>query len=560
LQELQELITEMSTINAVARQDRDKYKDDTEDCTDNEQTAVAILTHMKRKGVTINHNVTNENVTAETNRGRDTETEVDKNYMFGAKEGFGEETVNETERNTVSKEVESTLLQILESPANTSEEENDEDEVLMEGEKHGLSIADTNPTLNSSSFQRQHRFNLQTNKNSTTDKAESVKPAQVTIQIIPHNINLQLGNNDHHDQLLGLDLHNFAAIIQNSDSTVNQLRPPTLTIVHATASNHKNNTNVTQINTGDRDVGIDDNLQPNVNATSLEELNYINGTFAYNQSQNSDIAHNTEVQGSGVTVTSNNEEIKGSYSKAHSNVSQVPQTYAISLTKNQDKNENLPTGEIKENKSSDVDHQTKNTLHSNYNSSPNGQIFNTSERDHITTNGTISLANIINVTLKNVTKSNTNYTEVVSDIQLPAPLKRFMELNAHEGRDNLTLQNFWRDLLARNKLGQNGTSVFLSNFSAFTQNNSENQDIAQVKHKVSTLFSTNTTQNLESALNDTEDTNYGIQQQQYLNRLQELATELVNRKDGSALEIADHFQFVNTTDEIRRAISEERNK
>lgn len=554
LQELQESIAEIATTNVVAKQDRDKYKDDIADCPDNEQIAVEILAELNRKGVTVKHKTTDENITAETITGNDTETEIDKNYLFGPEDGFGEDTAEETEINTNNREVESMLLQTLKSPENTSEEENDEDEILVEGAKHGSSTANINQMLNSSSFQRQHRFDLQ-NKNSTND---NIKPAQVTIQIIPHNITLQLGNNDQ-DELLGLELHNFAAIIQDLDSTVNQQRPqPTLSIIHATASNNENNTNVAQINMGQK--SIDKDLQPNVNTAMHEELDYINGTFAYNQSQNVNAANNTEIRDSGIPVARNNEERKNNYS---SDVSQVPKASAISLLIIK-QHKNLPTTAIKEHRSSDVNHLSENILltnHSSYTSSHSGQTFNISEKEH-TTDGTISLTNITHATLKNITQPNPNNTEVISEVQVPDPLKRQMELNTHEGKDNLTLQDFWKNLLARKQLGQNdkNDTSMSNNFISFTQNNSENQDTAWIKNKHSTLFSTDAIQNMISTLNDTKDRNYDIQRQQYLSRLQELATELMNMKNGSELEITDHFKFTNATDEIKGIISEEGNK
>ncbi|XP_021932424.1 uncharacterized protein LOC110835983 isoform X2 [Zootermopsis nevadensis] len=546
LQELQESIAEMSTTNIVAKEDRDKYKDDTADCPDNEQIAIEILAELKRKGVTVKHKITDENITAETITGKDTETENDNNCLLRPEDGFGEDTAEETEGNTNNREVESMSLQTLKSLENTSEEENDDDEILVEGAKHGSSTANINQIVNSSTFQRQHRFDLQTTKNSTND---SIKPAQVTIQIIPHNINLQLENEDY-DKLLGLELHNFAAIIQDLDSTANQQRPqPTLSIVHAIASNDKNNTNVAQTNMGKKDVGED--FQQNINAALHDELNYINGTFAYNQSQNLNSANNTGIRDIGIPAAINNKESKN-YS---SDVSQLPEASAISvLIIKQHKN-----------KSSDVNHLSQNILLTNQSSdtsSHNSQTFNISEKQSPTTDSTISVTNISHTAIKNITQSNSNYTYTTSEVQVPSFLKRLMELYTHEGKDNRTLHNFWINLLARKQLSQddkNDTSV-VNNFIFSAQNNSENQDTARIKHKPSTIFSIDAIQNMISALNDTKDRHHDTQQQLYLSRLQELATELTNMKNGSALEIMDHFKFTNITDEIKGTTSEEGNR
>lgn len=531
MQELQESIAEMSASNVVPKQDRDKYKDDAADCPDNEQIAVEILAELKRNGVTVKHNITDVNITAKTTV-KNTGTEVDSNYLFGPEDGFEEDTAEEIERNTNNREVETTL-QILKFPENTPEEENHEEEISTEGTKHGSSTANTNQTLNLSPFQRQHRFDLQTNKNSTNNNTTSIQPAQVTIQIIPHNINLQLTNNDK-DELLGLELHNLAAIIQDTASTADRQRPEkTLSVVHATISSDKSNTNVSQTNTSNKDV--DKDLQPNINAAIHKELNYINETFTYNQSQNVNVANNMEIHGSRITVARNTEERKDNYS---SEVSQVPAASTMLLLINQHNNENLPTTAIKENRNSDMNHLSENILLTNH-SSHSGQTFNISEKEHATTHGTISLTNTTHKTLENITHSNSNYTESASEVQVPGPLKRLM------------------NLLARKQLDQNDTTA--NNFISFTRNNSENQATAWVKHRPS-IFSTDAIQNMISALNDTKDRDYDIQQQQYLSRLQELATELVNRKNGSALEITDQFKFTNTTHDRKGTISEEGNK
>jgi hypothetical protein len=558
LQELQESVAEISTSNTAAKQDRDKYRDDVGDCPDSEQLAAEISAELKRQGVTVNHKIKKENIMAETNTDKDTETEVDRKGSSGAEEGFGEETAEETERNTENSEVESTLLEIIKPPENISEV----DEISMENVQLGTSSTNTNLTLNSSSFQGQHRFDLQTNKNSTMDKVERVKPAQVTIQIIPHNISLQLGNNDH-DQLLGLDLHNFAAIIQNSDSTVNQRSQAALAFVHKTPSND-NNTHVTQINTYDRDAEVDGNLEPDVNATLHEEIKYINGTFTYNQSKNSGVSHSTEIHSGGILVARNNEEIMRNKSPK---VSEPPHIPAITiLVTNKEKTENLSITEIKKNGSSDGFPQLSDnnllTSHSSHNSSHSDQTFNISDKEHVKTDGTISTTNLTHAALENVTESNSNNTGAVSEVQATGPLKRIMDLNTHEGKGNLTIQDFWRDLqLAKKQLDKNGKNdtLMVNNLITFTQNSSENEDPEWVKHTPSTLFSTDAIQNLVSAMNDTEDRNYDIQRQQYLSRLQELATELVSRTNGSSVEISDYFNLTNTTDEIRDVTSDEGN-
>jgi hypothetical protein len=546
----------MSTTNTVSKQDRDKYKNDKANCPDNEQIAVEILAQLNRKGVTVKHKITGENTTAEKITSNNTEPEIDKNYLFGPEDGFGEDNDEEAEINTNNREVESILLQSLKSPDTTSEEENDEDEILVEDAKHGSSIANINQMLNSSSFQRQHRFDLQTNKNSANN---NIKPAQVTIQIIPHNINLQMGNNDQ-DELLGLELHNFAAIIQDLDSTIKQRPQLTLSTVHATASNDKNNTNVAQINMGEKDTDRD--LQPNVNALMREELHYINGTFAYNQSQHVNAANNTEIHDTGIPVARNNEGRKNYLS----HVSHVPDASAISLlTIKQQTNENLPTTANKENRSSDVNHLSENILltnHSSDTSSHSGQTFNISEKPHTRNDVKISLTNITHIMLKNITQPNSNYTEVISEVQVPGPLKRLMELDTHNGKDNLTVLDFWRNLMAKKQLDKNdkNDTTMANNIISFSQNNSETQDTAWITHKPSILFSIDAIINMISAFNNTKDRNYDIQHHQYLSRLQELATELMNMKNGSALEITDHFIFTNATDKIKRTISEEGNK
>jgi hypothetical protein len=428
----------------------------------------------------------------------------------------------------------------------------------MQNAELGLSTTNTNLTLHSSSFQEQHRFDLQINKNSTMDKAERAKPAQVMIQIIPHNISLQLGNSEH-DPLLGLDLHNVAAIIQNSDSTVIQQRSqPALAIVHESASNDKNSSHVTQINKDDTDTEADTDFEPDANATLHGEQNYVNGTFAYNQSQNSDVAHSTEVHSSGILVARNNEEIMRNYSTKGSEPLHNP---AITiLVTNEEQNENLSITVIKENGSTDATHLSE-TNRSSYNSSHSGQTFNISDKEHVKAHGTISITNITHVALKNVTKSKSNNTDAVSEVQVTGPLKRITELNTHEGKHNLTTEEFWRVLqLARKQLDKNGKNdtLTVNNLITFTQNSSENRDPERAKHKPSTLFSTDAIQNLVSAMNNTEDRNYDVQRHQYLSRLQELATELVSRANGS-FEITDYFNFTNTTDEIRDVTSDEGN-
>lgn len=556
MKELQESVAEISTSNKAAKQDRDKYKDDVGDCPDSEQLAAEILAELKRNGVTVNHKTANKNIMAGTNTGKYIETEFDINGQSGTEEGFGEENAEAIERNTGNSEAESTLLQIIKPPENTSEAQ----ETLMENAQLGLSNTNTNLTLNSSSFQGQHRFDLQINKNSTMDKAESAKQAQVTIQIIPHNISLQLGNSVH-DPLLGLDLHNVAAIIQNSDSTVIQQRPqPALAIVHETASNDKNSTPVTQINKDDTDTEADRDLEPDANATLHEEQNYVNGTSAYNQSENSDIAHSTEAHGSGILFAKNNEEIMRNYS---SKVSEPPHNPAITiLVTNEETNENLSITVIKKNGSTDVTHLSETNLltnHSSYNSSHSGQTFNISDKEHVKTDGTISVTDIAHVALKNVTEANSNNTATVSEVQVTDPLKRITELNIHEGKGNLTTEEFWQVLqLAKKQLDKHAKNdtMTVNNLITFTQNSSENQDREWEKAKPAMLFSTDAIQNLVSAMNNTEDRHYDVQRHKYLSRLQELATELVSRENGS-FEMTDYFNFTNTTDEIRNVTSDE---
>jgi hypothetical protein len=544
LQELQESVVEISTSNIAAKQDRDKYKDDVGDCPDSEQLAVEILAELKRKGVTVNRKTTKENIIAETNTGKDIESEVDRNDLFGAEEGFGEETAEETERNTANSETESVQLQIIKPPENTSEV----DEILMENVRPGSSTTNTNLTINSSSTQGQHRFDLQVYKNSTTDGAERVNPAHVTIQIIPRNISLQLGKSDH-DPLLGLDLHNFAAIIQNSDSTVIQQRSqPTLAVVHETGSNDKNNTRVTQTYKDETDTEVDVELGPDVNATLHGELNYINGTFVYNQSENSDVAHGTDIQSSGKLAVRNEEILRNSSSKT----SEPSHNPAITiLVANEKINGNLSITVIKQNGSTDTAQLPETNIpanHSSYNKNHSGQNFNISDKEYVKTDGTISTANII--------ESSSNSTDAASQVPVTGPLKRTVELGDHEEKGNITIGEFWRVLqLAKRQLDNNGKNdtLTVNDPITFTQNSSGNQDPERAKHTVSTIFSTDAIQNLVSATNDTEDRNYGIQRQRYLSRLQELATELVSRANGSS----DDLSFTNTTDEIRDITSDE---
>jgi hypothetical protein len=507
--------------NAVAKQE--KY--DTVDCPDSEQIAVEILAELKRRGIAVNHKITKEHLNPETETDKGTDIVDDKNYSYGAEEIFGEETNEETERNTDNRQAESITLQILPSPKNTSEQEDDNGTL-----KEGSSTGNTNLTLISSSFQRHHRFDLQTNKNSTTGQAESIQPAQVIVQIIPHNIDHQMGmNND--DHLLEHDWHNVAAIIQSSDSTVTQQGPqPAFAIIHATASNDKNKTNVTTINTDNKDK----HLYPNLNATLHGQLNYINGTSANNKSKNSDVTNSTEPYHGEVTAARNNEERKTNYNS--SDGTQFPPVPALSLLiTNPHKSENSLTNQRSGN---NVAHVSGNTLlisHSRYNSRPSSQIFNISEQEHILTNTT-------NIT--QISEFNANNTEAASKVQVPSPLTRIMELYTHEGKINLTLQDFWTDLMAKNN--KNHTSV-VNDLITLTQNNSENEDTALVNHKPSALLNTDAIQDLLSALNDDERSSYDAQRQQYLIKLQELATELVSRTDSVALDTTDHLKFTNTT-------------
>ena len=500
MQELQESTGEVPINNAVVK--RDKY--DTVDCPDSEQLAVEILAELKRRGVTVNHQTTKGHIKVETETERDTDTEVDNNESYGAEELFGEETNEETEQNTDNRQAEPTTLQILQSPNNTSEEGDVHNEQLHESINHGSSTTNTNLTLNSSSFQRHHRFDLQTNKNSTKEKAESIKPARVAIHIIPHNINLQVGENSE-SQVLERDWNNIAAIIQTSDSTVTQHGPQsTFAIISATASNEKNKINVTQINTDNKDK----HLQPNVNATLHGALNYVSGTFAYNQSEISDVTHSTEVYDSDDTAASNHEEMTSNYHS--SDATHVPLDPALSpLIRN---------------------------LHNNI-----------SQQEYI-------MPNTTNIT--HIAELNPNNTETATVLQESNLLTRLLELYSHEGKINLTLLDFWRDLMAKNT--NNHTSV-INDLITFSQNNSENDDTALVKHKPSALINTDRIQNLLSALRETAKNSYDAQRQQYLTKLQELATELVSRKDGPAFDTTNHFQFTNTTDDSREATANEGN-
>jgi hypothetical protein len=544
LQELQESVVEISTSNTAAKRDRDKFKDDVGDCPDSEQLAVEILAELKRKGVTVHRNITKENIIAETNTGKDIESEVDRNDLFGTEEGFGEEIAEETERNTANSEAESTQLQIIKPPENTSEV----DEILTENLQPGSSATNTNLTTNSSSTQGQHRFGLQVNKNSTMDRTERVNPAHVTIQIVPRNISLQLGKSDH-DPLLGLDLRNFAAIIQNSDSTgIQQRLQPTLAVVHETESNDKNNTHVTQIYKDDTDTGDDMDLESDANATLHGELNYINGTFAYNQSENPDVAHSRDIQSSGILAVRNNEKIVRNSSK----ISEPPHNPAITiLVPNEKINENLSIAVIKENGSNDTAQLSgTNILAKSYNKNHSGQNFNISDKEYVKADGTISVADI--------KVSSSNATDAESEVPVTGPLERTMELGNQEERGNITTEEFWRVLqLAKKQLDENGknSTLAVNDPITFTQNSSGNQDPERAKHRVSTLFSTDAIQNLVSAMNDTEDGNYGIQRQRYLSKLQELATELVSRATGSS----DDFSFTNATDEVKDITSDEGN-
>ena len=538
MQELQESIGEVPINNAVVK--HDKY--DTVDCPDSEQLAVEILAELKRRGVTFNHQITKEHVKTETETDKDTDTEVDKNDSYGVEELFGEETNEETEQNTDNRQAEPTTLQILRSPNNTSEEGDVHNEKLNESINHGSSATNTNLTLNSSSFQRHHRFDLQTNKNSTKEKTESIKPARVAIHIIPHNINLQVGENSG-SQVLEREWNNIAAIIQTSNPTVTPHGPQsTFAVIHATASSDKNKINVTQINTDNKDK----HLQPNVNATLHGELNYVNGTFAYNQSENS-VTHNTEVYDSDDTAARNHEEMKSNYHS--SDATQVPLAPALSsLITNPHKGaHSLPIQTRSSNVTAHISGSTLLISHSKYNSSPSGQIFNISQQEHIMPNRT-------NIT--HISELNANNTEAATVVQVSNPLTRLMELYSHEGKINLTLLDFWRDLMAKNT--NNHTSV-INDLISFSRNNSENEDTALVKHTPSALINTDTIQNLLSALHETAKNSYDAQRQQYLTKLQQLATELVSRKDGPAFHTTDHFQFANTTDDSREAIANEGN-
>jgi hypothetical protein len=303
-------------------------------------------------------------------------------------------------------------------------------------------------------------------------------------------------------------------------------------------------------------------LEPDANATLHEEQNYGNGTSAYKQSENSDVAHSTETHRGGILVARNNEEIIRNYS---SKVSEPPQNPAISiLVTNEEKNENLSITVIKKNGNTDVTHLSETnplTNHSSYISSHSGQTFNISDKEQVKTDGTISVTNIIHVALQNVTESNSNNTAAVSEVQVTDPLKRITELNVHEGKGNLTVEEFWRVLqLAKKQLDKHGKNdtMTVNNLTTFTQNSSENRDPERAQHKPSMLFSTDAIKNLVSAMNDTEDRHYDIQRHQYLSRLQDLATELVSRANGS-FEITDYFNFTNTTDEMRAVTSDDGN-
>ena len=541
MQELQESIAEVPINNAVVK--CDKY--DTVDCPDSEQLAVEILAELKRRGVTVNHQITKEHIKTETETDKDTDTEVDENDSYGVQELFGEETNEETEQNTDNRQAEPMTLQILQSPNNISEEGDVHNEKLNESINHGSSTTNTNLTVNSSSFQRHHRFDLQTNKNSTKEKAESNKPAQVAIHIIPHNINLQVGENSR-NQVLERDWNNITAIIQTSDSTVTQHGPEsTFANTRATASNDKDKINITQINTDNKDK----HLQPNVNATLHGELNYVNGTFAYNQSENSDVTHSTEVYDSDDTAASNHEEMKSNYHS--SDATQVTLDPALlPLITNPHKGEHSQPNQTS---SSDVAaHISGSTLlisNSKYNSSPSGQIFNISQQERI-------MPNTTDITHTSISELNPKDTENATVVQVSNTLTRLLEFYSHKGKINLTLLDFWRDLMAKNI--NNHTSV-INDFINFSQNSSENDNSALVKHKPSALINTDRTQNLLSALHETTKNSYDAQRQQYLTKLQELAMELVSRKDGPAFETTNHFQFTNTTDDSKEANANEGN-
>ena len=62
MQELQESIREVPLNNAAVK--HDKY--DTVDCPDSEQLAVEILAELKRREVTVNHQITKEDMKPET--------------------------------------------------------------------------------------------------------------------------------------------------------------------------------------------------------------------------------------------------------------------------------------------------------------------------------------------------------------------------------------------------------------------------------------------------------------------------------------------------------------
>jgi hypothetical protein len=289
----------------------------------------------------------------------------------------------------------------------------------------------------------------------------------------------------------------------------------------------------------------DKHLQPNVNATIHGEMNYDNGTFANNHSENSDVIHSTEVYDSDDTAARNHEEVKSNYHS--SDATRVPLAPASPpLITNPHKGAHSQPNQISIDVAAHISDSTLLISHSKYNSHPSGQIFNVSEQEHI-------MPNTTNTT--NISELNPNNTEAAMEVQVSNPLTRLIELYSHEGKINLTLLDFWRDLMT--KYTNNHTSV-INDLITFSQNNSENEDTEMVKHKSPALINTDTIQNLLSALQQTAKNNYDAQRQQYLTKLQELSTELVSRKDGTAVDI-NHFQFANTTDDSTEATANEGN-
>ncbi|XP_069674236.1 putative leucine-rich repeat-containing protein DDB_G0290503 isoform X2 [Periplaneta americana] len=525
LQELQDSVSELSTTNVAAKHDAEKYRDDVMECPESEQIAVEIIDELQRKGITFTQITANRSGT--TQIGKRKTMDSDDRYFFGGEDGFGEEPTEDTD------ETESAQFRTFKSNESMSEEENSEDENFLEGTRLQTSVTGINLPTNASTFQRQHRFDLQANKSSSTNKTS--KSPEVTIQIIPHNVDLQSARNGQ-NQLFGLGLHQFAAIIQDSDvNGSGQRSQPMLTIVHAISQNGENNTEILQRNLDNSDTEVHERIKPNVNASLPSELHYINGTFAYNQSENSDLS--LKDHGNGFVSTGSDPDLKSNVTESNNQVSVgIPQIPATSLLIIRQEESN----DTAEGRNRSIDEISQNIVLSPNitDNAQNGQK-QSSRQDTIISTNTSNVANI-------------THPENVTETQIPELLKRLMELY-NKQENNQTLGDFWKNLLEKRQFEQNGTHIAKYGGN-MTQNNTSNQEEIRRKQSSTALFNIDfqTIQNLVSALNKTEDGTYEIQRQQYLSRLQELAMDLVNRNEDSVLS-------TNVTDRKPDISSAERN-